>query len=353
MPSPSLLDLDALIAPIPGDSPAGGPVPFAIREKLEEFRKEIDPASFAANDPMRPAAFQKADWAGIAKLAEQALQQNSKDLLIAARLTEALTKLHGFAGLRDGVRLMRRMVVECWDRLNPVIESEDDLEVRSAPFFWLDEADRGARFPTAVRQVPMVTGEKGSFGWAQWKQSQSGAKGAPAAADIDKAIQATPRDHCQAVVDDLTESWKELDSLSKALNEKVGPAAPGFSGLRQALGECRSLAEQILERKGPAPAAAVEESAEPGSDGAAAAAPDKPGGFLNRQVSSRAQVYQQLAQAATMLQQIEPHSPIPYLINRAVELGTLSFPDLMKELVRDANVLNAMNRELGIKPPTP
>ncbi len=143
MPSSSLLDLDALIAPIPGDSPAGGPVPFAVREKLEEFRKEIDPASFAANDPMRPTSFQKADWSGIARLTEQALLQTSKDLLIAARLTEALTKLHGFAGLRDGLRLMRRLVVECWDRLNPAIESEDDLEIRA-------RRSSGSMIPTAA-----------------------------------------------------------------------------------------------------------------------------------------------------------------------------------------------------------
>ncbi len=78
---------------------------------------------------------------------EETLTETSKDLLVAARLTEGLTKEHGFGGLRDGLRLMRRLVTECWDRLNPAIESEDDLEVRAAPFYWLDEADRGARFP--------------------------------------------------------------------------------------------------------------------------------------------------------------------------------------------------------------
>ena len=60
-------------------------------------------------------------------------------------------------------------------------------------------------------------------------------------------------------------------------------------------------------------------------------------------------MYEQLAQAAALLQQLEPHSPIPYLIQRAVDLGAKSFPDLMKELVRDSNVLSSMNRELGIK----
>ena len=144
MPTPPLLDFDELVAPIPGDDPAGGSIPFAVREKLEEFRKEVDPDQFDADDPMRPESFQKADWEGIIELAKETLTGTSKDLLIGARLTEALVKEHGFAGLRDGLHLLLRLVAECWDRLRPAIESDDDLEIRAGPFNWLDESDRGA-----------------------------------------------------------------------------------------------------------------------------------------------------------------------------------------------------------------
>lgn len=346
MPSPPVVDLDELIAPIPGDSPAGGSVPFAVREKLEEYRKEVDPDDFAPNDPMRPEAAQKADWAGVVKLAQETLRTTSKDLLVAARLTEGLTQAHGFSGLRDGLRLMRRLVTECWDRLNPAIESEDDLEIRAAPFYWLDEADRGARFPTTLRRVPMVWTDNDRYGWLDWKQSQ-GSKDGISPAEFEKAIQATPREQCQAMVDDLTESWQELDTLARELNGKIGQYAPAFTGLRQVVGECRALAQQILQRKGPELSGAEEEAGE----GAETTEGSGSGSFLSRQVGSRAQVYQQLAQTAALLQQLEPHSPIPYLINRAVELGSLSFPDLMRQLIRDSDVLRGMNRELGIKEP--
>jgi type VI secretion system protein ImpA len=351
MPSPPVLDLDALLAPIPGDSPAGGSVPFAVREKLEEYRKEVDPNDFDANDPMRPESPQKADWDGVSRLAQATLSETSKDLLVAARLTEGLTRAHGFGGLRDGLRLMRRLVTECWDRINPAIESEDDLEVRAAPFYWLDDADRGARFPTTLRQVPMVWGDGGRYGWLQWKQAQGGTDGV-SSADIEKAIDATPRDQCQAVLDDLTEIWQEVDTLARELNGKMGQYAPAFTGLRQAVGECRALAQQILQRKGPdlSQIGADGTDGEAGEGGAPGSG-EGGGHFLGRQVNSRAQVYQQLAQAAALLQRLEPHSPIPYLINRAVELGALSFPELMRQLIQDSAVLTSMNRELGIKEP--
>jgi type VI secretion system protein ImpA len=66
-------------------------------------------------------------------------------------------------------------------------------------------------------------------------------------------------------------------------------------------------------------------------------------------MASRAEAYRQLAQAAARLRELEPHSPIPYLVQRAVELGGLPFPLLIKALIRDGNVISELNRELGIK----
>src|SRR5436190_1554738 len=114
MASPPLLDIAALTAPIPGDEPAGPPVPFEIRSQLEEDRKEEDPADYAPDDPMRPEEPKRANWSGIIRISQDTLTEKSKDLLVAARLTEALTKQHGFAGLRDGLHLMRELVQNCW-----------------------------------------------------------------------------------------------------------------------------------------------------------------------------------------------------------------------------------------------
>ena len=92
MATEPLLPFDELLAPIPGDDPAGEAVGFAARAEMEEARKEIDPSDFDANDPLRPTEAKKADWKGIVQAAKKTLTESSKDLLVAARLTEALTK---------------------------------------------------------------------------------------------------------------------------------------------------------------------------------------------------------------------------------------------------------------------
>jgi type VI secretion system protein ImpA len=343
MPSPPLLDFAALLAPIAGDNPAGSSVPFAVREKLEELRKEVDPESFAKNDPTRPEAPVKADWAGIATLAQQTLGETSKDLLVAARLTEALVKLHGVAGVRDGFQLFRMMIEQCWDRMYPVIETEEDLDVRAGPFNWLDVKDRGARFPSTLRMVPLIGRDKDRYSWQQWKESLSG-KGPVTSADIERAISNSPREHCEQVVGDLNLAWQEIDLLVKDLNAKMASYAPGLTSVRESLSDCRSLAQQILQKKGGATPGAATAGAP--SD-AAPTAPEE--NVVEKKMTTRADVYATIAQAAAVLQQLEPHSPIPYLLNRAVELGNLPFPELIKNLILNADVVKLMNRELGIK----
>jgi type VI secretion system protein ImpA len=170
MATPTLIDIDALLEPIPGDNAAGSSVPFEINSDLDDARKEVDPNDYPPDDPMRPAQFKKADWPRIIRWTDEHLRSRSKDLKLAARMTEALACQHGpkgegFAGLRDGLCLMRRLVEDCWDRLLPAIEEAGDIERRAAPFEWLSSTDRGILFPGAVRRLPLLHGKSAFLTW--------------------------------------------------------------------------------------------------------------------------------------------------------------------------------------------
>jgi len=344
MPSAPILDIETLLAPIAGPNPAGEPLPFLVRKKLDDSRKEINPSAFAPNDPRRPETAQPADWAGIEELAQETLARTSKDMIVAARLTEALVKCHGFAGLRDGLRLLRRLTSECWDRVHPIIQ-DGDVEARAAAFEWLDDEMKGAQFPYTLRAVPLArVGDEQQFGWQQWKNAQE-AKGPVTADAFDKAVTATPREYCQTVVEDIAESATELTELSAALSTKMGETAPGMAQVRKTLLEVQGLAQKILKRKGPPPAAPPPADAAPAeSDGAAqpAAVVEAPRPLTRDDVLGR------LADASTLLLQMEPQSPVAYMIQRAIRLAHLPLPDLMKVLVRDANVLGQLDRDLDL-----
>lgn len=343
--SPAILDFLSLVQPISEDEPAGGSVPFDVRQKLDEMRREINPADFAEDDPLRPDEPVRADWPGVIRLCLKTLTETSKNLLIAARLTEALSRVHGYAGLRDGLHLFRQLVETCWDRLEPALDDDDDLEVRAAPFNWLDDADRGAVFPNTIRSLPIIVAGSERYGALHWQLAREGKEGLSTDV-VERAVLSATPEQCRRVADDTAQALAELKQLVGELRLKMGGEAPGLSSVRSPIEEGATLAKQILARKGSDDAPeGVEETTTDGAGGQT---------VVVRQASravTRDDLYKQLNDAAAALQRMEPHSPVPYIIQRAVAFGTLPFPQLMQELIRDANVLTEMNRELGIKAP--
>ena len=67
-------------------------------------------------------------------------------------------------------------------------------------------------------------------------------------------------------------------------------------------------------------------------------------------IRSRADAYRQLEAIANFLQSIEPHSPTPYLVRRAVSWGRMPLPELMQEVLREEGDLNRLFTVLGLKP---
>ena len=59
-----------------------------LRDQLDDARKEVDPEDYR-DDPAPPEA-KKADWVGAIRIAKEILTSHSKNLNIAARLTEVL-----------------------------------------------------------------------------------------------------------------------------------------------------------------------------------------------------------------------------------------------------------------------
>lgn len=341
MNSAITLDFPALLAPLPGANPAGSNTPFGVKDQLEQLRKEIDPSSFSADDPLRPTEFRKADWAGIIKLATTTLTQTSKDLQVAARMVEALTKVNGFQGLADGLQLLDGLVDQAWDRLVPPVDDPSDLDIRSAPFEWLDDPDHGASFPSTVGTIKLVDATKDSpeMGLLQWKQgSTTQTPGGAPPISLDQILAGTSLEIIQERYKQVLRCREILGKLVEQLSAKLKDLAPSMGQLRGILDQCEGILRQMIAKKSP-----VVEVIPTNASG------DNPDGKQDQSLAgSRDQAYQMMARAADILASIEPHSPVPYLVRRAVQLGGLPFPELIQAFVREQAVLDTMFRELGI-----
>src|SRR5271165_3198722 len=102
---------DDLLIPIEGPNPSGANLRYdPIFDKIKEARREEDqpPAGMTERDR------KVADNPLVIKLTTDVLAKKTKDLQIAAWLTEASLKQKGFAGLRDGLLLCNGLVENFW-----------------------------------------------------------------------------------------------------------------------------------------------------------------------------------------------------------------------------------------------
>lgn len=343
MSSAAVLNIDELTLPISDASPSGEPLADAIRLQLDELRKEAD--DFDAS-----SAGRQADWPKILRLATETLSSKSKDLLLAVRLVEAATKKHGAAGLRDSLQLLGRLVADCWDYLHPMPGPGEDAEVRAGPFHWLNDSMRGAKFPQAIRSIPLLKAGSRTFAYVDWITPER--KG-----DLEEVIGKIDTPALRTAFADVTAAWSALEVLSRALDERLGnDAAPNFlspentSSIGTAIEQCLQLIREIAHRRGVELEPSANGAAEPEA-GDASLAPSSPTAASTAHGNSREELYRQIEVIATTLKRIEPHSPIPFMLERCVRLGGLPFPSLMRAIIRETGTLDELDRIMGIEAP--
>ena len=71
---------------------------------------------------------------------------------------------------------------------------------------------------------------------------------------------------------------------------------------------------------------------------------------LNARFTSREEAYQTLKLIAEYLQRIEPHSPVPYLLQRAHVWGHTPLPELLGELISGDEAARKLWKQLGVLP---
>lgn len=336
MPEGLPLDIDALLAPISEESPSGTVSFSQLKYQFDELRRETDQEDLSPEEEPKYA-----DWRSLEIQTRDALASQCKDLRVTGYLIEALMKRYRYEGLVEGLKLVRGLLEQSWDYLLPGIE-DGDLTSRSEPLEnMLDAADKGLRLPTSVRMVPIVKGDEGTYGFLQWQAIQQGQSDRQE--DFETAISRTKAEEAASLVMSIEESLEALRSLRATMDSRFGSDAPALVHLQEAIEDSQRLARYVKQKVTPDSPEEEEESHTTAEAGDGSDAKSAAGSSM-----TRAGIYKQLNRLADALAKQEPHSPVPYLIRRAVQLGELPFPELIKNLIRDMNVINEINREFGI-----
>ena len=381
-----LIDLDRLLAPVSDARPEGAALDDdVVHQTLSDLRREDDPRlpqGVWARD------LKVADWPAIIGLAGDTLADRSKDLQIAARLVEALTVRHGYAGLAAGLAVLTGLVERYWDSAHPKPAGRD-LSDRLAPFEWLEAklpqrlslmpasdppAERGQRCSFADLQMAVHLERVAQRDPKAFKQAEAG--GAVTRAVVDKSVALTAGGFYQTRARACREALAALDGLGAALDTASPDDGLTFGALREALHAHLGMYQACLRDKGLAPLDAPDAAAPDAPPADAAPTPQTPLPASNQRgetamtdspnadapvrdadddpdapvpaIRSREDAYARIAQVADYLQRTEPHSPTPYLLRRAIHWGRLDLNQLLLELTGNGMDFMQVMRLLGI-----
>lgn len=350
--SDAVSNVARFLQPISDARPGGENLYYTpVYDKIREARRRED---LGPKGIWEEREAKTADFKQVIKLAEDALLTKSKDLQIAAWLTEAWIAQESAAGLTSGLHLLHALVEHFWDGLYPELD-EGDAQPRATPLNWLGsyfEPGKGTSPILAVRSIPLT--KEGKYCWFKYQDSRRVGyeidvkgnnerkkdrdalikEGKLAPELFDKDVEITNKQFYKDLECDFQDAAVALDELDQLCRDKFGEdIAPSFGPLRKTLDEVSNVVHILLLeklKKDPdaiAPMAAEEAVADAPVAGAAPGtlAPAPPGRLdlsqLTGEIASADQAVLHVIAAAQFLRRKNPGSPVSYLLLRALRWG--------------------------------
>ena len=330
-----------ILAPIAGENPSGIDLRYdtklLVYDKIKEARRKDDDLAQGDWQTERKAA----NYPLVIKLAQDTLATVSKDLQLAAWLTEALLATEHYRGLCQGITLCHSLLTQFWDTVYPVIE-DGDRELRAKPLSWI-----GSMLDVPLRSVPLA---HSGYSWFVYKDSRVVGYEDQVKTDkerqtrselieagklppemFDKAFAETPKAFYLAAEKDLDASLLALESLETYCDERFEDDAPAFTKLKNGLKDVRQTVHTLLNKKREKepdpveviPVAAAQKAKAGEEDNVSSASAGTLASLSLAEPADRRQAVAVIATAAAFLRKQEPLSPAPYLILRGLRWGEL------------------------------
>ena len=351
-----LLNIEALLAPISDDNPCGEDLTFQpLFDDIKEARRQDDPS---LDQGEWKTEIKAADWNKVKDLATDAFQNKTKDLQIGAWLTESVLQLQGFSGLSEGINLITELLENQWDNLYPLVE-DGDLDLRASRLNWME-----TNLPIQIREIPLTT--SGAYGWLKWQESKDvdnlsrkNEEAASAALSDGKingekwnnAVLATDADFYHTLMQDISTSVLAIDSLTSMVDDKFGANSPSLMELKGAIVDCQKLVISCAAQKGlisddGGDNGAPNEAQQSSDNSLSSAATINKSAIVG--VSTKAEALNALALVAEFFRKSEPHSPVSYIVQRAISWGGMDLNDWLNEMIKDETTLSQLRETLGI-----
>jgi type VI secretion system protein ImpA len=362
MMDPTVIEL---MSPVSTDNPCGDDLSFSPDfDRIHEARREDDPTLDYGE---WESALKQADWKSVVAECESLLKNKTKDMRVAAWLTEGLIKTSGFAGLRRGLEVHVGLLERFGEDIHPRGD-DGDQERRIGTMSWF--VQRAAHL---ARSVPLTDSASGRFSLMDYDgavglqlQSQRQPDSVP---DLDErvtlerftnAVASTEGRHFAAQLDLINHCSGLVQVFSSLLDAVLGSGAPSIKPLVDSIDAVQTRLLAICKSVGLADTGNAKDELAPGIEASRSALPDALPDTgtaasnplpltraLPNGISSRADAVAALQQVAAYFRKAEPHSPVAYLAEKALHWSEMPLHLWLRSVVKDAGVLSHLEEMLG------
>lgn len=362
-----LMDIEQLIAPIDGtDAGVGEDLTFDPRiDAIHAARSEDDPL-LAQGDWV--TELKVADWDFVKNQSATLLATTSKDLKLALWYVDALSHTDHLSGIIHGINFLQALNDTYWMSMHPSLDEEDSMDIRAGLYSWFVKT-----LSEDLKQLPLSDSEHHSYNYntylsarnhdKQRQQDPDSQTEGLALSDYHQAIRNSSSNWQQQLVSQLQEMIELWTSLTDQLNELMGEDAPVFAPVSDLLitlsTHLNALLPQAYEAHEQQTETEEQDLTEPNasvstqtaqkantSSQVADFSPNNQNHQANRQ-----QALKLLGQIQTYFAVNEPHSPVTFLLKRAIDWADMPLDEWLMHVIKNPEQLSALSDIIGIEKP--
>lgn len=364
------LDIEALSLPISDENPSGTD-PREDSSATSLYR-QIKDARNTARTTERKAIFDDDGgksalilWRPVLETGIEIITSQAKDLEVMAWILEALIRLHGIQGLAEGFTVLNNLIQSQFDTMYP-LPDEDGMETKIGALTGLNGEGGEGTLLAPIRNVEITKGgSKEPFAFWQYLQALEADKIADdeqkeskiaslgfSLGDVQGCIRDSSADFYVNIKTQFEICISAFKAYNGVLSDKCSYDAPPNSNIRQLLedmlGSIKHLAaDKLIDDT------VHEENSEDTTSESATSAPEGSGGrsgvaTQSGAIKSRQDALKRLQDISDFFKKTEPHSPIPYSIEKIVRWGNMSLNELMTELIKDSDARERFSLITGL-----
>lgn len=366
-------NIGTLIAPIDGSHHGvGEDLMFDPRiDAIVAARQEDDPLLAQGN---WVTELKVADWDFVKNQCAELLSDTSKDMKLALWYVDALSHTDHLAGISQGLSLLQALNDEYWLTMYPPLDGEEDsMDIRAGLLSWFVKA-----LTDDIKQLSLADTKLESYDYNYYLTARDHDKQRQQNPDSETSNHLTLSDYNHAIknsseawqkalmsnLNKVTEQWQDL---TDQLNDLMGMDAPVFAPVTDLLvaltQHLRPLIPEYADTTNSISQEGVADTVGSEGDNESTMLDGNKSLASTKNViltdfnpsnrdhqSNRRQALKLLAQIQEYFATNEPHSPVTFLLGRAIDWADMPLDQWLAHIIKNEDQLSMISDMVGIQP---